>query len=215
MSWFVCLSLCKRTSGLNGLRLSLRWWVVKVTHLCSLCIFSSFERVQEAFFSAEVVWSVFDACFAHSFDDGFAAACDTWQHLTPCDKPGPKQGMQTLHAEQPAFHPPLGTPNAWHFVSFFDWDSCVFFRSKNIIPKQTKLESSRDPSAISARWNSNRPGPYLTLHGPLVAKLGWKAYSLCTISTFSDMIFVDEACCLGCCKTVLQNLVVHPGAHMP
>ena len=30
--------------------------------------------------------------------------------------------------------------------------------------------SSRDPSAISARWNSNRPGPYLTLHGPLVAK---------------------------------------------
>ena len=127
-------------------------------------------RVQEAFFSAEVVGSVFDACFAHSFDDGFATACDTWQLLTPCDKPGPKQGMQTLHAEQPAFHPPLGTPNAWHFVSFFDWDSCGFFQSKNIIPKHTKLESSRDPSAISARWNSNRPGPYLTLHCPLVAK---------------------------------------------
>ena len=39
--------------------------------------------------------------------------------------------------------------------------------------------------------------------------------SVFPMPTFSDMIFVDEACCLGCCITVLQNLVVHPGAHMP
>ncbi len=34
--------------------------------------------------------------------------CDnTWHHVT-----SPDQGMQTLHAVQPAFHPPLGTPSA-------------------------------------------------------------------------------------------------------
>lgn len=84
--YFICLSLCKRTSGLNGLRLSLQWWVVKVTHLCSLCIFSSFELLQEAFFSAEVLGSVFDARHANIACGATCISSTAWdaQCLTFC-----------------------------------------------------------------------------------------------------------------------------------